>query len=79
MRLVIGAAGGTKITSGVAIGMLLNLWSGYNIKETVDARRLHHQVSSRERYKLLNEKVILIENHVRERCIIAIKPIFKIL
>jgi gamma-glutamyltranspeptidase/glutathione hydrolase/leukotriene-C4 hydrolase len=46
VRLVIGAAGGTKITSGVAIGMILNLWSGYNVKEAIDARRLHHQVSS---------------------------------
>ncbi|KAL6446949.1 hypothetical protein ACFW04_001380 [Cataglyphis niger] len=44
VRLVIGAAGGTKITSGVAIGMVLNLWSNYNIKEAVDARRLHHQL-----------------------------------
>ncbi|XP_029670712.1 scoloptoxin SSD14-like [Formica exsecta] len=44
VRLVIGAAGGTKITSGVAIGMVLNLWSNYNIKEAVDTRRLHHQL-----------------------------------
>lgn len=44
VRLVIGAAGGTKITSGVAIGMLLNLWFGYDIKEAIDARRLHHQL-----------------------------------
>lgn len=44
VRLVIGAAGGTKITSGVAIGMLFNLWFGYDIKEAIDARRLHHQL-----------------------------------
>lgn len=42
---MIGAAGGTKITSGVAIGMALNLWFNYDIKEAIDARRLHHQVS----------------------------------
>ncbi|XP_011867582.1 PREDICTED: gamma-glutamyltranspeptidase 1-like [Vollenhovia emeryi] len=44
VRLVIGAAGGSKITSAVAIGMLLNLWFDYDIKEAVDARRLHHQL-----------------------------------
>ncbi|XP_014467199.1 PREDICTED: gamma-glutamyltranspeptidase 1-like isoform X2 [Dinoponera quadriceps] len=44
VRLVIGAAGGTKITSGVAIGMILNLFNGYNIKEAIDAHRLHHQL-----------------------------------
>jgi len=48
---VIGAAGGTKITSGVAIGMLLNLWFDYDIKEAVDARRLHHQVSEHYKYR----------------------------
>ncbi|XP_076666249.1 glutathione hydrolase 1 proenzyme isoform X1 [Andrena cerasifolii] len=44
VRLVIGAAGGTKITTGVAIGMVLNLWSGYNIKRALDALRIHHQL-----------------------------------
>ncbi|XP_024887153.1 glutathione hydrolase 1 proenzyme-like [Temnothorax curvispinosus] len=44
VRLVIGAAGGSKITSGVAVGMVLNLWFGYDIKEAIDARRLHHQL-----------------------------------
>ncbi|XP_033324257.2 glutathione hydrolase 1 proenzyme [Megalopta genalis] len=44
VRLVIGAAGGTKITSGVAIAMVLNLWSGKTIKEAVDIRRVHHQL-----------------------------------
>ncbi|XP_072748595.1 scoloptoxin SSD14 [Anoplolepis gracilipes] len=44
VKLVIGAAGGTKITSSVAIVMALNLWYNYNIKEAVDARRLHHQL-----------------------------------
>lgn len=44
VRLIIGAAGGTKISSGVAWASLRNLWFGDNIKEAVDARRIHHQL-----------------------------------
>ncbi|KAG0719917.1 Glutathione hydrolase 1 proenzyme [Chionoecetes opilio] len=44
VRLVIGAAGGTKISSGVAWVSLNNLWLGDNIKEAIDARRIHHQL-----------------------------------
>ncbi|XP_031825343.1 glutathione hydrolase 1 proenzyme [Nomia melanderi] len=44
VRLVIGAAGGSKITSAVAGAMVLNLWSEYNIKEAVDEHRIHHQL-----------------------------------
>lgn len=50
VRLVIGAAGGSKITSAVAAAMLMNLWSEYNIKQAVDERRIHHQVSGRIGY-----------------------------
>ncbi|XP_063880968.1 scoloptoxin SSD14-like isoform X6 [Scylla paramamosain] len=44
VRLVIGAAGGTKISSGVAWASLNNLWLGDDIKEAIDARRIHHQL-----------------------------------
>lgn len=44
VRLVIGAAGGAKITSAVAIAMALNLWSGYSVKQAIDALRIHHQL-----------------------------------
>lgn len=65
VRLVIGAAGGTKITSGIAIGMVLNLWYEKNIKEAVDALRIHHQLLPMvaENEKGFPRKVL---NHLRE-------------
>lgn len=44
VRLVIGAAGGTKITSAVAVAMVLNLWLNKTITEAVNTRRIHHQL-----------------------------------
>lgn len=44
VRLIVGAAGGTKISSAVAWVSLRNLWFGDNIKEAIDARRIHHQI-----------------------------------
>ncbi|XP_043527261.1 glutathione hydrolase 1 proenzyme-like isoform X3 [Frieseomelitta varia] len=44
VRLVIGAAGGTKITTAVALAMILNLWSGYNVTQAIDTVRIHHQL-----------------------------------
>ena len=44
VRLVVGAAGGTKISSGVAQVAMNNLWFGKDIKESIDSQRLHHQL-----------------------------------
>ncbi|XP_075221199.1 scoloptoxin SSD14-like isoform X2 [Lycorma delicatula] len=44
VRLVVGSAGGTKITTSIAYVTLLNLWFGKNIKEAIDEPRIHHQL-----------------------------------
>lgn len=42
--LVIGAAGGTRITSGTSLVSLRNLWLKEDIKTAIDEKRIHHQL-----------------------------------
>ncbi|XP_068085022.1 scoloptoxin SSD14 isoform X2 [Anabrus simplex] len=44
VKLVIGAAGGTRITTAVAYVIVRHLWFGESIKQAVDASRIHHQL-----------------------------------
>ncbi|KAL1132133.1 hypothetical protein AAG570_010090 [Ranatra chinensis] len=44
VSLVVGASGGTKIISAVAWVIMRHLWFGENVKQAVDASRIHHQL-----------------------------------
>merc|ERR1719481_442244 len=48
VKAVVGASGGSKITTAVSQVLFRVLYLGEGIKEAVDARRLHHQLLPKE-------------------------------
>ncbi|CAF1048399.1 unnamed protein product [Adineta steineri] len=48
IQQVLGASGGTRITTSIAQVSLLNLWFNKNIKDAIDAPRLHSQLLPQE-------------------------------
>ncbi|XP_003424878.1 scoloptoxin SSD14 isoform X1 [Nasonia vitripennis] len=44
VKMTIGAAGGTKITTSIPFVIARHLWMGNTVKEAVDAPRIHHQL-----------------------------------
>ncbi|CAM1154145.1 Uncharacterised protein r2_g4234 [Pycnogonum litorale] len=44
VRLVIGGAGGTRITTGVTSVSAKHLWMNQDVKKAIDSLRLHHQL-----------------------------------
>lgn len=44
VQQVLGASGGTRITTSIAQVSLLNLWFNENIKDAIDSPRIHSQL-----------------------------------
>ena len=58
VKLAIGAAGGTKITTAVAQTIVRNQFLKENVKEAIDSRRVHHQLMPmRVQYEKKTNKV----------------------
>jgi gamma-glutamyltranspeptidase/glutathione hydrolase/leukotriene-C4 hydrolase len=72
VRLVIGASGGSRILSGVAQAAIKVLWMGHNLKQAIDAKRVHHQLEPNhvELEKGFNEVNIYFSTIYFEECFI---------
>ena len=47
-RMIVGGAGGSRITTGVAFTIIQHLFMNQTLKDSIDARRLHHQLAPME-------------------------------